>query len=318
MKPAQSEPTTAPLLRIHPADHARAETRRILGAMPGWLVGCGARAELVARDEPNEARAGNGVAMQFYVGLHQPSDAQRFDACMVSIRRLEERVSDFAVGEWMMDSGAFMELKLHGRYRYGADVYAAHIARWARCGKLAAAVAQDYMCEPCMLARTGLTVADHQRLTISRYDALRCHARASGVYILPVLQGYKPQEYVAHIRQYGCRLALGAWVGVGSVCKRNGDPDAIAAVLLAIKAERPDLRLHGFGLKTTALGSDLILSLLHSADSMAWSFAARKARRGGDLSRSANDWREAEAFVTRIGTQPVRAHGYQHSFMEAA
>jgi len=256
--------------------------------------------------------------MDFYVGLHQPSDAARFDRCMVSVRRLEDRVGDFAAGEWMMDSGAFMELKLHGRYRYGADVYAAHIARWARCGRLVAAVAQDYMCEPFMLARTGLSLADHQRLTISRYDALRHHARATGVYILPVLQGYAPREYVAHIRAYGRRLAPGAWVGVGSVCKRNGDPDAIAAVLLAIRAERPDLRLHGFGLKTTALASDLILSLLHSADSMAWSFAARKARRAGDLTRSANDWREADRFVGRIETQPARTHGYQHSFMEAA
>jgi hypothetical protein len=34
--------------------------------------------------------------------------------------------------------------------------------------------------------------------------------------------------------------------------------------------------------------------------------------------RAQNDWREAEAFVTRIETQPVRMHGYQHSFMEAA
>lgn len=255
--------------------------------------------------------------MRFFVGLHQPSDAIRFDACMVSVRRLEDRRGDFAVGEWMMDSGAFMELKLHGRYRYSAEVYAAHIARWSRCGRLVAAVAQDYMCEPFMLVRTGLSIDDHQRLTISRYDALSHYARQSGVALMPVLQGYAPHEYVTHIRAYGRRLAAGAWVGVGSVCKRNGDPDAVAAVLLAIKAERPDLRLHGFGLKTTALASDLILSLLHSADSMAWSFAARKARRAGDLTRSANDWREADRFVTRIETQPLRQHGYQHTFIEA-
>lgn len=248
--------------------------------------------------------------MHFYVGLHQPSDAARFDRCMISVRRLEDRVSDFAVGEWMLDSGAFMELKLHGRYRYAPTVYAAHIARWGRCGRLIAAVAQDYMCEPFILAKTGLSLADHQRLTIARYDTL-CGLRP-GAYILPVIQGYAPAEYVAHIRQYGRRLRRGMWVGVGSVCKRNGDPDAIAAVLLAIKQERPDLRLHGFGLKTTALTSDLIRSLLHSADSMAWSYAARRARNAGDLSRSANDWREADRFVEDIRTRRPKAHGYQH------
>jgi hypothetical protein len=84
-----------------------------------------------------------------------------------------------------------------------------------------------------------------------------------------VLQGYAPADYAAHVRAYGARLEPRAWVGVGSVCKRNGRPAAIEAVLLAIKQERPDLRLHGFGVKLTALGSQLVRTLLFSADSTA-------------------------------------------------
>jgi hypothetical protein len=247
------------------------------------------------------------TTMQFYVGLHQPSDAHHFERCMVSVSRLRDRKGDFVVGEWMMDSGAFMELKLFGRYRDSVATYAAHIRRWARCGRLVAAVGQDYMCEQFMLARTGLTVADHQRLTIERYDALM--EEDTGVYILPVLQGYKPEEYVAHIRAYGARLAPGAWVGVGSVCKRNADIGAIEAVLIAIADERPDLRLHGFGVKTIALQSGIVRALLHSADSMAWSFAARKA------GRNANDWREAQDFTTNIKTQRVKQRAFQRSFL---
>jgi hypothetical protein len=124
---------------------------------------------------------------------------------------------------------------------------------------------------------------------------------APPVYILPVLQGFTPQSYVEHARAYGDRLELGAWVGVGSICKRNGDPNAIAAVLLAIKSERPDLRLHGFGLKTTALASPLVRSLLHTADSMAWSYAARKQ------GRNANDWREAMRWTNAILSRPVQS-----------
>ena len=155
-----------------------------------------------------------------------------------------------------------------------------------------------------MLAITGLTIPEHQRLTIERYDALL--ACDTGVYIMPVLQGYAPEDYVSHIRQYGARLAYGAWVGVGSVCKRNGDPRAILDVLIAIKTERPDLRLHGFGLKTIALANGTIRQLLESADSMAWSFAAR---RGG---RNANDYREAAAFRDAVG----RRREYQSHFIE--
>jgi hypothetical protein len=99
---------------------------------------------------------------------------------------------------------------------------------------------------------------------------------------------------VRHLRAYSDRLKFGMWVGVGSVCKRNGAPEQIAAVLHAIKSVRPDLRLHGFGVKQTALTHPGVREYLYSADSMAWSFAARKQ------GRSANDWREAQAFSGRI------------------
>lgn len=107
-------------------------------------------------------------------------------------------------------------------------------------------------------------------------------------------QGYNPADYARHVRMYGERLAFGAWVGVGSVCKRNGTPEAVVAVLRAIKQVRPDLRLHGFGLKTTALASPEVQALLETADSMAWSFAARYE------GRNQNDWREAKRWSERI------------------
>ncbi len=144
-----------------------------------------------------------------------------------------------------------------------------------------------------MLAKTGLTIADHQRLTIERYDALKA-CDLGGTYLMPVLQGYAPQDYVDHLRQYGDRIGHGAWVGVGSVCKRNGDPVAIWEVLSAIKRERPDLRLHGFGIKKTALET-MVRELLFSADSMAWSYAARRE------GRDANDIGEAINYLTAVG-----------------
>ena len=236
--------------------------------------------------------------MRFFTGLHQPSDAQHFDAAFVSVNRLRGRKGPFAVTDWIMDSGAFTEISTHGRYRHSVEEYAAEIRRWKDNGNLLAAVAQDWMCEPFIVAKTGLSVAEHQRLTIERYDALL--ACDVGVYVMPVLQGYAPAEYVEHIRAYGDRLSHGAWIGVGSVCKRNGDPRAIEAALLAIHRERPDLRLHGFGLKTTALSSGLVHELLHTADSMAWSFSARKQ------GRNANDWREAARWVAGIAARHVQ------------
>jgi len=238
------------------------------------------------------------------VGLHRPSAAQHFDRVCISIAQLRDRKSSFAVKDWIMDSQAFSTILKYGGYPYPTAEYAAQIVRWKSNGNLLAAVSQDYMCEPAMLAITGLSVADHQRLTIQRFDEL---AQAqTGVYIMPVLQGYTPDEYVCHVRQYGERLAAGAWVGVGSVCKRNASPAQIFDVLVAIKTERPDLKLHGFGIKRTALAWGTIRALLYSADSMAWSFAARKQ------GRNANDWREAKSFETDVNTRSA----YQGHFIE--
>lgn len=245
-----------------------------------------------------DAGIARGIRVRFFVGLHQPSDAKHFDAAFVSVNRIRNRKGPFQVGDWIMDSGAFTTISTHGGYPRPVTEYAEQIKRWKGNGNLLAAVSQDYMCEAHMLARTGLTVDEHQRLTIERYDALV--AEDTGVYIMPVLQGYRPSDYARHVEAYGSRLASGAWVGVGSVCKRNGRPDAIIAVLRAILDVRPDLRLHGFGLKTTSLAEGAVRDNLYSADSMAWSFAARRSGRNG------NDWREAAAFATGIERQPVQ------------
>lgn len=235
----------------------------------------------------------------FYVGLHQPSDAKHFDRAFVSVNRIRGRKKAIGAGAWIMDSGAFTELSQHGAYRHSVAEYAAEINRWADDPSLIAAVAQDYMCEPFIIEKTGLSVDEHQRLTIERYDALRDLVDPR-IYIMPVLQGYKVADYLRHLGMYGDRLARGAYVGVGSICKRNTDIGQIEDILTAIKRARPDLQLHGFGLKTTALSSWVVRDCLHSADSMAWSFAAR--RQG----RNANDWREARDFIRRLHVRPTQ------------
>ncbi len=225
---------------------------------------------------------------EFYIGWHQPvnglSGCGDFPRCMVSVNRLLRRRSPFPVQSWILDSGAFTRIA-GGQGHLPLEDYAKEIRRWAKNGNLVAAVAQDYMCEPFILGKTGLTIQDHQRLTIENYDRLL--ALNTGVYIMPVLQGYSPADYVRHLHDYGDRLRPGQWVGVGSVCKRNSNPGAIEAVLVAIKTARPDLRLHGFGVKKTALESSIVWDLLYSADSQAHSFAARMENRNANCPKVA-------------------------------
>lgn len=189
---------------------------------------------------------------------------------MVSVNQLQKRKSNFEVGDWILDSGAFTEISTYGNYRFPVEEHFEQICRWMKCGNLLIAAAQDWMCESFILKRTGLDVATHQRLTVERFDQIL--SMKPPVPIMPVLQGYRSSDYISHLQQYGQRLQLGSWVGVGSVCRRNGKPGEVADLLRGIKLIRPDLRLHGFGLKMLALENAEVRSLLYSSDSMAWSY----------------------------------------------
>lgn len=245
-------------------------------------------------------------ALKFFVGLHHTGDARHFPRACLSVRWLHKRKKPLGNVEVFLDSGAFTELSLHGEYKTSVETHAATIHRLHTQGiaKLAVVVCQDYMCEPFMLEKTGLTIPEHQQLSVERFDALvaelhRLFGETIPFPVMPVLQGFEVEDYLRHLTMYGDRITHNMWVGVGSVCKRQGNVTVIENLLRAIKQARPDIRLHGFGVKITALLSAAVRELLHSADSMAWSFSARKQ------GRDANDWREAEKLTLRIAEQFV-------------
>lgn len=244
--------------------------------------------------------------MLFFTGWHQPvngpSGCHHFEYCMISVNRLIKRKSNFCVNNWILDSGAFTRIT-SGKGHLSTRKYAKLIDRWASCGNLMAAVSQDYMCEPFVLGVTGLTVKQHQNATIARYRHLK-RIRESSVYIMPVLQGYEINEYLQHIQMYGDLLSHNAWVGIGSVCKRNSDPRQIENILIAIKKVRPDLRLHGFGVKKTSLTSGIVRDLLFSADSQAHSF--RSDGKNQKFSTDNNNPKIAAQYAQVILNQPIQ------------
>lgn len=254
-------------------------------------------------DDPSWALT-RDVDFRFYVGVHHPRLAwplilRGFRVC-VSANVLRGRTGDIPFlgcdEPWLLDSGAFTQVALQGGFSQSPQAYAGMIRRYARIGLIAAST-QDFMCEPVALKATGLSIARHQALTLARFDAIH-EAGTGGVHLLPVLQGRSPDDYRRHLDAYGERIGRGAWVGVGSLCKRQGDPGVIAAILDAILGDRPDLRLHGFGCKRTSLLDARVRRRLASADSMAWSFAARFE------GRNPNTWDEAGRFALGVGGCP--------------
>jgi hypothetical protein len=172
----------------------------------------------------------------------------------------------------VLDSGGFSELSLYGGWTVSPRDYVAEVRRYAdEVGRMEWAAPQDWMCEPAMLAKTGLSVADHQRLTVENLLELR--SLAPDLPIIPVLQGWRLADYLRCVDLYaaaGVDLPSEPIVGVGSVCRRQSTTE-IEDIVLSLT--RLGVNCHGFGVKTKGFRG--YAHLLTSADSLAWSTNAR-------------------------------------------
>ena len=130
---------------------------------------------------------------------------------------------------------------------------------------------QDWMCEPDALKATGLSVEQHQQLTIENYLELKVLDKRG--LIIPVLQGWELGDHLVHVEMYraaGVDLAELPLVGVGTICRRQRTSEIRSLVTSLYDV---GIKMHGFGVKSRGLG--MYSDMLVSADSMAWAFMAR-------------------------------------------
>jgi hypothetical protein len=210
--------------------------------------------------------------VKFYLGTHRPNWLGKTDIPLFISHRVLDGRKTFprALGPWALDSGGFTEIDTYGRWVTTEPDYIQAVARYAReIGRLEWAAPMDWMCEPHMTARTGLTVREHQQRTVENYLRLRDHGP-----FIPVLQGWEPGEYLACVdlyAQHGVDLTALPLVGVGSVCRRQSAHE-IGWIFRTLAGQ--GIRCHGFGVKKAGLrryGEHLA-----SADSLAWSYEARR------------------------------------------
>lgn len=252
--------------------------------------------------------------MRFYLGTHHPHWLARLDVPLfVSHRRLTgRRTLPAARGPWALDSGGFTELSLHGRWTTTPEHYAAAVRRYRdEIGHLAWAAPQDWMCEPFMIAKTGLSVHEHQTRTVGNF--LRLRELAPDLPFAPVLQGWDLPDYERCAELYaaeGIDLTRAPVVGLGNVCRRQHTTGA--ETIIRRLHEHGITALHGFGFKV--LGLHKVGHLLASADSLAWSYAARRHPPlpgcTGHIN-CANCPRYALAWRTRITAAPHPAPAYE-------
>lgn len=266
--------------------------------------------------------------MMFYIGTDQLPWLRTVDVSfMVSrnvfVRHAKRLNTPFpeAKAPWVLDSGGFTELQMHGTWRVGARRYAQQVRHIAETvGSLTWAAPQDWMCEPAVIqggtfkgksfVGTGLTVKEHQRRTVGNYLDLK----AFDISVIPVLQGFTRDDYLECVDMYhnaGINLSDEPVVGLGSVCRRE---NTVQIAEIVGMLHELGIRLHGFGCKTGAIRK--VGALLQSADSMAWSVSGfyegpcthLKSRCNNHL-HWALEWRD------RVLAQP-EGDSYQMSLLE--
>lgn len=155
------------------------------------------------------------------------------------------------------------------------------------------------------------SVRIHQKKTVKRYIELMDLAKKYHlqVPVMPVLQGWEVDDYVDHFYMYRSmlhfeqqrrtfytstgipdhnlwphafhhRIADGSpiavnrpWIGIGSTCKRNTNPEVVSQILDAVIPLLPsNAKIHLFGYKKTGLKNSRIKDRIYSADSFAYDF----------------------------------------------
>lgn len=218
--------------------------------------------------------------MRFYLGTHRTPWLRKLSVPLMLNRRvlLKQKSWPEATAPWALDSGAFTELTKHGRWTVQPSDYVREVRELADAiGQLALVLPLDWLCTEGALKATGLTVGDHQRLSVESYLELR--DLAPELPWVPVLQGDTTASYwhcAQLYREYGVDLHWVGTVAVGSIAARQRQGE-IARLLREL--HEYGLRLHGLGV---GLGGLEVLSpYLVSADSAAWSKSAWRERPPG-------------------------------------
>lgn len=241
------------------------------------------------------------MAVEFIIGTHKAVWLERTNVPLfISVRTLMGRKKlPRALGPVTIDSAGFTELNKHGKWTITPKKYVEEVRRISEeVGQLAWAAAQDWMCEPFVLKKTGLSVEEHQRRTVQNYLELK--SLAPDLPFTPVVQGYERKDYLRCVELYlknGINLTKSPIVGVGTMCRRQGKHEAH---MILGDLHKLGLRMHAFGFKKAGL----LMSrrFLASSDSLAWSYDARRnqaVRCGGTHKSCANcmtfalQWRQS-------------------------
>ena len=180
--------------------------------------------------------------------------------------------------QWFLDSGGFSLLSKWNNYPFGVEEYAILIKE----KKPTYAAIMDYACEPelTITAKTKehsknfcMPVRKRIELTVRNAELLIENYDFNGTTtIIPVIQGWKLDDYKYCIDLYHKKGLLTDYVAFGSMCRRLKIREVRRFVvkLTDYLWRFCDARTHFFGFKISFLKDLAIQERIYSADTAAW------------------------------------------------
>ena len=233
---------------------------------------------------------------EFYYGSSWRWPLSYIPRVMLSYNMLRKIKTPWKIDiPFMMDSGAFAVILKYGKYPFTPEEYTLGIWKW----QPDIAWTMDYPCEPSVQKKGNYNSRTAQEMTME--NQIRLLNLNAGTQM--VVQGWTINDYLENIDRIKDHGLLTEHLGIGSVCRR-GQNKEIARIVRAIHNSVPSwVKLHGFGIKVSALKETDARFLLHSADSESWDYE----RRYDDWLKGGNNgktWKDKvpnlESYVTKI------------------
>ena len=162
---------------------------------------------------------------------------------------------------------------------------------------------RDYPCEPELLKKHGLTVKQNIQRTVDNHITLldMLPNYCINAQPVPVIQGWEASDYIDCIDAFQDQGLMSNYMAIGSVCRRTAVRN-IQKIIVSVRDAIPSwIRLHGFGIKLTALKDLAIYNALYSVDSGAWDYQARwKKFRGEEEDLPHASYNAAVKYIAKI------------------
>jgi len=201
-----------------------------------------------------------------------------------------------------IDSGGYSFFHSKGEYTTSDEAYIRYILR----RKPDYFALRDYPCEPDILTKWRRTVQENQEKTLDKHLNLLNLMDDWNIWKysepVAVLQGWTLDDYLKHydmMKEYGVFSRI-SYVGIGTLCRR-GQENTIRKIVTGIREALPKkFKLHGFGVKISALKYKDVFEALYSADSVAWGLSERLNYKNSDGYKVEGQLEALKKFVKKI------------------